>query len=261
MSVQLPKHRLFTSTTLFTFLVVVFLSPYSITLASTIGTTDAVAKKTEPSGSESTEISAGHRVPADSLVSGKIGKNTLRVEIGTGVNLPNKEEFYGITAIGIQEVNNRPCRVQLFGGLLDHRFGPSDRKLGEAELARCGASVFLDYKAASFAERKNRYIRGIRACTETGTLTSKLIELKGLRIFPAEVKSTGEVVVRKQTDQFTRANCDNWHDKLTCGTSSILIGVIMHETDDQFVGIEPVCKSVKAMPEPPGFPFKDSVGH
>ncbi len=229
-------------------------------LASTIGTTDAVAVKGS-SGSSTSGNSAGNRVFNDELVSGKVGRNTLKVEIGTGVNLPNKLEFYGITAIGIQEVNNRPCKVQLFGGLLDNRYGPSDRKLGEAELERCSSSVFLDYKSASFAERRNRFIRGVKACTETGTLTSNLIELKGLRIFPAEVKSTGEVVIRKRTTQFTRANCRTWDVKLLCGTSQILVGVIMHETDDQFVGIEPVCKNVKAMPEPPGFPFKDSIGH
>ena len=250
-------------------LVSVFLSILIVTvfliapsgMAATIGTTDAVAVKGS-SGSNTSGTSAGNRVFKDELVSGKVGRNTLKVEIGTGVNLPNKLEFYGITAIGIQEVNNRPCKVQLFGGLLDNRYGPSDRKLGEAELERCSSSVFLDYKSASFAERRNRFIRGVKACTETSTLTSNLIELKGLRIFPAEVKSTGEVVIRKRTAQFTRANCNNrWDDSLLCGTSQILVGVIMHETDNQFVGIEPVCKSVKSMPEPAGFPFKDSIGH
>ena len=245
---------------LFIFLLSVFPRPYSNSSASTLGTTDAVAIKGS-GGSSSATNSAGNRVFEDELVSGKIGKNTIKVEIGSGVNLPNKYEFYGITTIGIQEVNNRPCRVQLFGGLLDNRYGPSDRKLGEAELARCGASVFLDYKAASFAERRNRYIYGVRACTETGTLTSKLLELKGLEIYPVEVKSTGEVVKRKRTASFIRKNCKTWDDPVYCPTSQILVGVTMHETDDQFVGIEPECKSVKAMPEPPGFPFKDSVGH
>ncbi len=250
---------IFVSMFLSILVVTVFLSASS-SIASTIGTTDALAVKGSR-GSSTSDNSAGNRVFEDELVSGKVGRNTLKVEIGTGVNLPNKHEFYGITTIGIQEVNNRPCRVQLFGGLLDNRYGPSDRKLGEAELDRCRSSVFLDYKAASFAERRNRFIRAVKACTETGTLTSNLIELKGLRIFPAEVKSTGEVVNRKKTAEFTRAHCNTWDVKLECGTSQIVVGVIMHETDDQFVGIEPVCKSVKSMPEPPGFPFKDSVGH
>ena len=102
----------------FIFLLSVFPGQYSNSSASTLGTTDAVAVKGS-GGSSSASNCAGNRVFEDELVSGKIGKNTIKVEIGTGVNLPNKYEFYGITTIGIQEVNNRPCRVQLFGCLLD----------------------------------------------------------------------------------------------------------------------------------------------
>ena len=223
----------------------------SIGYASTIGTTDAKVVRGEGS-------SAVPRSFLDELVSGEPG-DVLKVGIGDGVSLPNEPQFYGITAIGIREIGNRPCLVQLFGGLLDPDFGPDERLLGEGRLARCGGSLFIDYKSASFSNRNNRFVRGVEVCSKQGGRPAQR-ELKGLKIYPAEVKATGEVIQREHTDSFARRHCRIWDDPSLCDAGEIMVGVEMHSIDDQFTGIRPLCKSVKGMPTPAGFPVRDGTG-
>ncbi|MFP5286026.1 MAG: hypothetical protein ACLGI9_09840, partial [Thermoanaerobaculia bacterium] len=149
--------------------------------AATVGTTDSKAV----CGDElPTAPGASDRSPArdeDDVTEFDVASGRSRVEIGTGVKLPNPTELYGITAIGVRERNNRPCEVQLFGGLLDPAFGPDERLVGELKLDRCGMGAGkIDYKSASFTDRKNRFIRGVRGCGEKSSFFYPIEELKGL---------------------------------------------------------------------------------
>ena len=235
-----------------TMVLALLLPTASIGYASTIGTTDAKVVRGE-SGS-----SAVPRSTLDESVSGEPG-DVLEVGIGAGVTLPNEPQFYGITAIGIREIGNRPCLVQLFGGLLDPAFGPDERLLGEGRLARCGGSLFIDFKSASFSNRNNRFVRGVGVCTKQGGRPAER-ELKGLEIHPVEVKATGEVIQRARTDRFERRHCRIWDDPSLCDAGDIMVGVEMHFIDEQFTGIRSLCKSVKGMPTPVGFPLRDRTG-
>lgn len=242
-------------------LLALLLSARTAIAATTVGTTDAKAvcgDEPPPSTSD--------RSPAlpddDDVTEFDVGTGRLRVEIGTGVDLPNPPQYYGITAIGIRERNNRPCEVQLFGGLLDPAFGPDERLVAVAKLDRCGMGAGkIDYKSVSFGDRKNRFVRGVRGCGEKESFFYPIEELKGLEIYPGEVLATGQVVARDVTAKFERANCKVWDKPIQCGCNSILVGLILHHRADQFTGFEILCKSVKAMPGFEKGPAKDKNGY
>lgn len=230
----------------------------SVGYASTVGTTDASAN------SDGISSLIPRRTLTSDAVSGVPAKETLEVSIGTNASMPNETQFYGITAISIIEVSgNKPCHVQLFGSLLDPAFQGSGRLLGKGKIPGCKeATAYSDGRMASFNDRKNRFARGVNVCTEGGGL-SPGYELKGLKIFPAEVKSTGQVVKRDHPAGFDRPrpNCKFWNEPSMCDTGWIMVGVEMHYVGKEFTGIIPLCKSVKGMPSPAGFPKKDNIGY
>jgi hypothetical protein len=192
------------------------------------------------------------------------------VSIGTNVDLPNAAELYGITGIAIREVGNRPCQVELFGGLLDPRHGPDTCGLGEVFLRNCnveGPNLFIDWEIAKFdtENQKNRFMRGIKVCREemAGLGDRWGREVKGLQIFPAEVTSTGGVIDRDVTKRFARANCEDWIRPVFCPDREIVTALEMHtnEGENQFVGIMPVCKPIHTVPDFRNGPYKDKTGY
>lgn len=233
------------------------------TFAASVGTTDAKAVCGDQPPTATDVPDRSPDLPdEDDVTEFDVGTGRLRVEIGTGVRLPNPPQYYGITAIGIRERNNRPCEVQLFGGLLDPRYGPDERLVAEAKLDRCGMGAGrIDYKVASFAERKNRFVRGVRGCGEKSSFFYPIEELKGLEIYPGEVLATGQVEARDVTAKFERPNCKVWDKPILCGCNSILVGLILHHRSDQFTGFEVLCKSIKAMPDFQKGPARDDNGY
>ena len=61
--------------------------------------------------------------------------DVLRVVIGTDVTLPHEAKFYGVTAIAIQEKGDEPCRIELYGRLLDPDGCPADLLVGKGTLS------------------------------------------------------------------------------------------------------------------------------
>lgn len=231
------------------------------TFAATVGTTDAKAV----CGDEPLRPAEGAGRPSipdeDDITEFDVASGRRTVEIGTGVKLPNPIELYGITAIGIRERNNRPCEVQLFGGLLDPAFGPDERLVAEVTLDRCGMGAGkIDYKSVSFAERKNRFVRGVRGCGEKSSFFFPIEELKGLEIYPGEVLANGQLVPHDVTAKFERANCKVWDKPILCPCNGVVVGLLMHHRADQFTGFEVLCKSIKAMPGLEKGPAKDKTG-
>ena len=71
--------------------------------------------------------------------------DVLRVVIGTDVTLPHEAKFYGVTAIAIQEKGDEPCRIELYGRLLDPDGLPGRPagRQGDAVRLRRGAQLQL----------------------------------------------------------------------------------------------------------------------
>lgn len=176
---------------------------------------------------------------------------TLVVNIGTNVNLPNSSTFYGITGIGIREHGDRPCEVKLFGGPLDSTAGPDNRLLGTAKLDRCdlGAGT-IDYKGVAFdsADRADNrlFLSSAKACTASTFIWFNR-KLKGLEIFHANVNDNGTVVVQSGSRKFERSHCRDWnHPQVSCGNGRVATGVVMHHAGDSFIGIALKCADVKS---------------
>ncbi|MGF1475353.1 MAG: hypothetical protein ACFB6S_07300 [Geminicoccaceae bacterium] len=219
--------------------------------------------------------SAGDRSPQTPNISGPgefVGvqpyddAGVLRVIIGDNVALPSKPRFYGVTAIAIQETTDEPCKVELWGTLLDPESGSDDRLLATAKLAGCEGGRKSNWRAATLAGLSNQFVREVQMCHPVSDITpwSPITpKLKGLSVSAAAVLDGAEVIdlptmpcIKNQTNHcFVRANCGQWSNRAACPSGQIVVGVNMYtyaennRPPDAFYGIEPICRKVGRRPQ------------
>ena len=200
-----------------------------------------------------------------------------RVEIGYNTRLPNPAEYYAITAIRLIEANANPCKLMLWGTMLDPRFvSGKERLLANFELDSCKRTTGALGPAAMSAvqfEQPNRFLRALRICTDTQphssdwnafyTAKAGRHEVKGLAIRPGQVTPGNEHVTwLDATVEDTRPNCPNrdafvgpgagktegWHVWSTCPEGQLAAGVIVYQEKKSFTGIRAICKYVRLLP-------------
>ncbi len=212
-------------------------------------------------------------------MTGSPGTGSSVVQIGDGVSLPNPADYYAITSIGIQEKDNNPCLLTLWGRMVDPAFESTDRKLAQSELEKCRSfplSTMVDFKQAQLPRSSDLFIRGVLACGgHTGILPQEIYsslswEIKGLKVHGSRVvPETDNVEPMEKIGEFTRANCvkDNagvygpgwtaWHE---CPSGQLMTGIRVYRYEDKwFTGMKAICK-VPQRSVPPRKPVKDAVG-
>lgn len=228
-------------------------------------------------------------------LSGSPGEESVEVNVGKNVELPNPTNYYALTGLGLQERKNNPCVLKLYGTLVDPRYQGETRVVAEQKLKRCRYLLpGIDYKDISFPESdqnfdftKNgkHFVHKVRVCGGHATILSQLAyssqmwEIKGVKAVPSEVKFEDSPVLKPYVTElgenegqvFTRANCLNiitgqenkpgWSVWSECPTGQVATGVRAYYAKDKyFTGLKLNCKSVasRKIDNPP---VKDSVGY
>jgi hypothetical protein len=74
---------------------------------------------------------------------------------------------HAVTGIYVDEKQDHPCLIRIYGRLVDPRFRTGDRKLGEHELESCKELFpggFQNPVRVQLEGRQNRFLRGVRVC-------------------------------------------------------------------------------------------------
>ena len=236
---------------------------------------------------------AGH----DDRLSGYLGDGSVEVNVGKNTKLPNPKNYYALTGLEIEERKNNPCKIRLFGALVDPRYqGTVDRVVAEYQLERCkGLTTFADHRGFAYSEgTKNfdftkdgkKFLRAVNVCGGHYSLgpqqayTHRVWEVKGVRARASEVMLEDAVTLKPfvtelQRDEelkFTQPNCLNkveeappnkpgWHsDWSKCPTGQIATGIRVYYVKKYFTGLKLNCQSVasRRIEKPP---VKDAVGY
>ncbi len=199
-----------------------------------------------------------------------------RIEIGYSTSLPNPIEYYAITTINVIEADANPCKLMLWGTMLDPRFSNGkERLLAIFELATCKPTIGALGPAAMSVvqfEQPNRFLRTLRICTDTQLHSGDVVplkgpagrnEIKGLEIRPGQVSSGNEhVTPLDATIEDKRPNCPNrdaflgpgvgrtegWHVWSTCPDGQLAAGIEVYREKRSFSGMRVICKYVRLLP-------------
>jgi hypothetical protein len=181
----------------------------------------------------------------------------LRIDIGTNVALPHKAQFYGVTAIAIQEQGDEPCRIELYGRLLDPDESQADLLVGTGTLFGCGEEWNSSWRAATMVAQPHTFINGVQACYPNFPQATK--KLKGLIVTSVVVLADGRVTpfpllpcIDGSPHCFARPHCGDWKNLVMCRSGEVLTGVtVYHYAENQnppraISAIQPWCQSVRS---------------
>jgi hypothetical protein len=182
----------------------------------------------------------------------------LRIDIGTNVQLPHDPQFYGVTAIAIQEKGDEPCKIELYGRLLDPHESQADLLVGKGTLFGCDEERTSSWRAATVAAQPRSFVTSVQACYQKPPVATK--KLKGLMVMSVVVLDDGGLVPfplmpcvdGKTPHCFARPHCGRWANISSCYTGEILTGVtVYHYEADRnppraISAIQPWCRNVRS---------------
>ena len=184
--------------------------------------------------------------------------DVLRVVIGTDVTLPHEARFYGVTAIAIQEKGDEPCRIELYGRLLDPEGSQADLLVGKGTLFGCDEERNASWRAATLVAQPHNFVRSVRACFQRSPFSH--LKIKGLMVASGVVYDDGRIFPlpelpcfdQKTPHCFARPNCDNWAEVSSCPADQIVTGVTVfhyaadHNPPRALSAIQPFCRNVRS---------------
>lgn len=212
---------------------------------------------------------------------GDPGDTLITVGIGMNVNLPNPTKYYAVTGISLREKKNDPCKIALWGRMVDPRFRDDrNRKLAEYDFGNCNGTNLgkLNEKRekVDFEGRDNRFVRALRACSLVpfpgGGVPHRTV--KGLQVWPAVVSATGAVEPLGEDDvkSVWQPNCpqgalakddpasrQGWDAFVACPEDQLVTGLRVSHTSEYITGIAVNCKSVRSL-RAPSAPIRDGQG-
>jgi hypothetical protein len=161
------------------------------------------------------------------------------LNIGDNVTLDDSANEFAISGIGVQETQDKPCHVWIFGREMGISSSAND-VIGEEELPGCNSfGSLVTFHSVSFGT--DRYVRAIRACNNNNNNH----RLKGLKIKAALVNSaTGTVTEEETYDIYQQTNCDVWGSWVTCPDNEVAVAIRLNHENDAVVGLELKCAPV-----------------
>lgn len=225
----------------------------------------------------------------DELVpySGGAATDNVLVEVGKNVDLPNPTNYYAVDGIGIREEDDQPCYISLWGRMVDPRYKDNlfmGRKVGEFQLAKCNVrpeKQFLKGKDVSVGELDlaGGFVRSVRVCQYGGPIGGGIDagELKGIRILPAIVSRSGDVIPKdlKPEEQPTlvQPHCpkdvilannptgaSGWDHWVSCPADQVVTGLQVYHREKQITALDVRCKRVGWLTAPKE-PVRDLLGY
>jgi hypothetical protein len=211
------------------------------------------------------------------------------VQIGENVKLPNPAHYYAVTHIALEEHRDNPCRISLWGRMVDERFRTPERKLAQFALDTCKIDQELERALADNHLNKEKeltgfgapkkFIRGLAVCM--GGARDPLdspTKIKGLRLQPAVVDQSDSgslvtVIAEDDPQKSTQRHCpepnkqgpdtsdwpDGWASWNLCPDDQLVTGVTVYFADKEFRALGVQCKGLRVQG---GLdPVKDHVGY
>lgn len=228
------------------------------------------------------------RQPDDGVpYSGGAATDNVLIEVGKNVDLPNPASYYAVDGIGIREEDDQPCYISLWGQMVDPRYKSkffAGRKVGEFQLAKCNVrpeKKFLKGKDVSIGELDlaGGFIRSVRVCQYGGPIGGGIDagELKGIRILPAIVSVSGDVIPKdlKPEEQPTlvQPHCpkdvilannptgaSGWDHWVSCPADQVVTGLQVYHREKQITALDVRCKRVGWLTTPKE-PVRDLLGY
>lgn len=182
----------------------------------------------------------------------------LRIDIGTNVVLPHDMKFYGVTAIALQEKSDEPCKIELYGRLLDPDSSQADILVGKGTLFGCDEAWNSSWRAATVVAQPRNFVRSLRACFQKPPFSH--MKIKGMMVSSGVVLDDGRIIPlpempcfdQKTPHCFARSNCGNWAEISLCPGDQIITGVMVyHYAEDDhppraISAIRSLCRSVRS---------------
>ena len=222
------------------------------------------------------------RQPAP-FYSGSHSADSVSVDVGKNVDLPNPTSYYAVDGIGIREEDDQPCYISLWERMVDPRYKGNfaARKVGEFQLAKCNVrpeKEFLKGKDVSVGELdlEGGFIRSLRVCK--GGLGGGVdnYELKGITILPALVSASGDVspqdVKPGEAPTLVQPNCPKdtivagpseptgWDRWVSCHAGQLLTGLQVYHREKYITALSARCKPVGWFTVPKE-PVQDALGN
>lgn len=91
-------------------------------------------------------------------------------------------------------------------------------------------------------DKADHVIQSIQVCTTDKK--KKDDKIKGAEIWAVRVGPDGTLFEANLSDKFRRPNCARWHEKVSCPSNQIAIGVEASWGDGGFAGLRLRCKAV-----------------
>ena len=219
--------------------------------------------------------------------SGGAATDNVLVEVGKNVDLPNPTSYYAVDGIGIREEDDQPCYISLWGRMVDPRYKDNlfaGRKVGEFQLAKCNVKPekkFLKGKDVSIGELdlKGGFIRSVRVCQYGGPIGGGIDagELKGIRILPAIVSRSGDVIPKdlkpEEQPMLVQPHCpkdvilannptgaSGWDHWVSCPADQVVTGLQVYHREKQITSLDVRCKRVGWVSAPKE-PVQDLLGY
>jgi len=219
----------------------------------------------------------------DPFYSGSRSDDSVSVDVGKNVDLPNPTSYYAVDGIGIREEDDQPCYISLWGRMVDPRYKSNfaGRKVGEFQLAKCNVrpeKEFLKGKDVSVGELdlEGGFIRSLRVCK--GGLGGGIdnYELKGITILPALVSASGDVspqdVKPREAPTLVQPNCPKdtieggplesraWDKWVGCPMDQVMTGLQVYHREKYITALGVRCKPVGWLAAPKE-PVQDALGN
>lgn len=200
------------------------------------------------------DVESTDRLPAPTF-SGSHSDDSVSVDIGKNVDLPNPTNYYAVDAISIREKDDQSCYISIRGRMVDSRYN-TRRRLGEFELEKCQvrpAKKLLKGKVVSFSDLEGGFIRSVRVCK--GGLSGGVdnYELKGIMILPAVVSASSDVTTPAEAPRtLLQPNCakDAWDQWVGCPADQIVTGLQVYHREKFITALGVHCKSVGSFAAP-----------
>ena len=216
----------------------------------------------------------GPELPA--ALSGSPGGDSVVIDVGRNVTLPNPADYYAVTRIGIREKAARPCVLTLWGRMVDPRYGgEADRELATFELERCrGLAGWIELESAGFPADR-RFVRSLRVCggrDAAAAYSSFAWEIAGLMVQPGAIApASAAIEALPDLDSFTRPECPRqiaasssaagWTGWSACPAGQLVTGLRAHYYDNRYLtGLSVRCKRA-AWRMPASAPVRDVIGY
>jgi len=226
-------------------------------LATLLAPPPASAQRLQTYAGSDRELAAPVSGPSAPIGDLETFYDQARIDIGTGVQLPLDKKFYGVKGIALQETGDEPCKLELYGSLLDPNASSATVLVGQWTLFGCELQRTDSWRMATLAALPRHFVRSVRACHGASPFVD--LKMKGLMVSSAAVLDDGSIVAlpelpcvdRKTPHCFARPHCKSWATLSTCPPNQIVVGVTIYYYAENDVppraisAIQPWCQGIR----------------